>query len=86
MSTLILEAKESIFEGYKGHYLTQDGYTRKRGCPTDFKVKVQGSNRWYRVYQYCISNSGIFFIKQKENPCNVICPYQLNYTLKRGQK
>ena len=45
-------------------YMTYSGYTKKSGVPTNYKVQIKGSKRWYRVYCYCVSNSGTLFIKK----------------------
>lgn len=47
------------------HYMTNGGYTKKSGVPTKYKVQIEGSKRWYRVYSYCVSNSATLFIKKK---------------------
>ena len=41
---------------------TRDGYTTIKGAPTRFKVKVNGSGRWLRVYVLCFSNALSFFV------------------------
>jgi len=64
----ITERKQSPFTGNLWNYLTVDGYTKRSGAPTPLMVKIEGSNRWYRVYQVCFSNVGTNFIKTKENP------------------
>jgi len=68
----ITERKHSPFTGNFRNYLTRDGYTKRSGAPTSLMVKIEGSNRWYRVYQVCFSNSGTDFIKTKENPFLII--------------
>jgi len=68
----ITERKQSPFTGNLWNYLTVDGYTKRSGAPTPLMVKIEGSNRWYRVYQVCFSNSGTNFIKTKENPFLII--------------
>ena len=68
----ITERKQSPFTGNFRNYLTVDGYTKRSGAPTSLMVKIEGSNRWYRVYQVCFSNSGTDFIKTKENPFLII--------------
>ncbi len=64
--------KYSAFRGKIYNYMTVDGYTKKIGAPTNKMVKIEGSNRWYRVMQYCASNSGTLFIKTKDNPFLVV--------------
>ncbi len=68
----ITERKQSPFTGNLWNYLTVDGYTKRSGAPTSLMVKIEGSNRWYRVMQVCFSNSGTNFIKTKENPFLII--------------
>ena len=68
----ILKSKIDCFTGNIFNYLTEDGYTKKSGCPTNFKVQIEGSNKWYRVYNFCISNTGTLFIKTKDNPYLVV--------------
>ena len=64
--------KVSCFNGDYRNYMTSDGYTKKTGCPTNFMVQIEGSNRWYRVMNYSVSNSGTLFIKTKDNSFLVI--------------
>ena len=59
----ILETKTVPFEGNVWNYMSSvDGYTRSKGVPTDYMVRVKGSNRLLRVYNYCTSNSGTLFV------------------------
>lgn len=58
----VVETKTVPFEGNHRNYMTAAGYTKSKGCPTDYKVKVAGSNRLLRVYNYCTSNSGTLFV------------------------
>ena len=64
----IVKSKKDCFTGNIYNYLTADGYTKRAGCPTHFKVQIEGSNKWYRVYNFCISNVSSLFIKTKDNP------------------
>jgi len=68
----ITDSKIVPFTGNINNYMTVAGYTKNCGVPTDYKVQVQGSNRWYRVYNYCVSNSGTLFIKTRESDFTVI--------------
>ena len=68
----ITERKESPFTGNFRNYLTVEGYTKRSGAPTDYMVKIEGSNRWYRVMAFCQSNTVSRFIKTKENPFLII--------------
>ena len=68
----VTNSKLVPFTGDTRSYMTVQGYTKSSGVPTDFKVQVQGSNRWYRVYNYCTSNSGTLFIKTRESKFAVI--------------
>ena len=73
MTTItITDSKLSIFTGNLYNYMTVDGYTKRCGAPTNYKVQIAGSNKWYRVYNYCISNSGTLFIKTKLSNFTVI--------------
>ena len=69
---MITERKQVPFTGNIRDYMTVDGYTKRSGAPTDYKVQIQGSNRWYRVYDYCTSNSGTLFIKTRTSSFTVI--------------
>jgi len=64
--------KISYFNGNYNNYMTVDGYTKRSGCPTNFMVQLAGSNRWYRVMNFCNSNSGTLFVKTKDNPFLVV--------------
>ena len=68
----ITDSKLVPFTGNIHSYYTVGGYTKNCGAPTDFKVQVQGSNRWYRVYAYITSNSGTTFIKTSQSSFTVI--------------
>ena len=68
----IKEVKLDIFKGDHRLYLDSMGYTLRRGSPTDYKVKIEGSNVWRRVFVYCISNSGSLFVKTKEDKFLVV--------------
>ena len=68
----ITDSKLVPFTGNVHNYMTVTGYTKNSGVPTDYKVQVQGSNRWYRVYNYCTSNSGTLFIKTRDSNFAVI--------------
>ena len=64
----VINHKISYFKGNYRNYMTSGGYSKRSGFPTDFMVQLAGSNRWYRVMIYCVSNSGTLFVKTKENP------------------
>ena len=68
----VTNSKVSFFNGNYGNYMTVDGYTKRSGCPTNLMVQLAGSNRWYRVMFYQISNSGTLFVKTKDNPFLVV--------------
>lgn len=68
----VTQSKVSYFNGDTRHYMTADGYTKQSGVPTNFMVKLAGSNRWHRVYNYCVSNSGTLFVKTKNNPFLIV--------------
>jgi hypothetical protein len=68
----VTNTKESPFQGDFRQYMTVDGYTKRSGCPTDYMIQIEGSNRWYRVWTICTSNSGTLFIKTKQNPYLVV--------------
>ena len=74
---IIKEVKEDSFKGDHRAYLDSMGYTLRRGSPTDYKVKLEGSNVWRRVFCYCISNSGTLFVKTKEDSFLVVNQYDL---------
>ena len=71
--------KVSYFNGNYNNYMTVDGYTKRSGCPTNFMVQIEGSNRWYRVMNFCNSNSGTLFIKTKNNNFLVVRPEDAGY-------
>lgn len=68
----VTNTKECRFKGDYRQYMTVDGYTKRSGCPTDYMVQIEGSKRWYRVMNYCTSNSGTLFIKTKQNPFLIV--------------
>lgn len=69
--------KKSPFKGDIRRYLTVHGYTKSSGCPTDYMIQLQGSLRWYRVWNYCTSNSGTLFVKTKDNDFLVVREFDL---------
>lgn len=75
--TKITQSKLSPFTGNIYNYMAVSGYTKRTGAPTDYMVQIQGSNRWYRVYNFCRSNSGTLFIKTKNNSFSVVNDYDL---------
>jgi len=68
----ISESKLDTFKGDRRLYLDSMGYTLRRGSPTDYKVKIEGSNIWRRVFVYCVSNNGTLFVKTKEDKFLVV--------------
>lgn len=70
--TQITQSKLSPFTGNIRNYMAVSGYTKRSGCPTDYMVQIKGSNRWYRVYNFCVSNSGTLFIKTKDNSFSIV--------------
>ncbi len=68
----ITDSKLVPFTGNINNYMTVAGYTKNSGAPTNYKVRISGSNRWYRVYNYCTSNSGTLFIKTRDSNFTVI--------------
>ena len=68
----VTNKKSQPFDGNIYNYLTREGYTKQSGAPTDTMVKIEGSSRWLRVYQYCVSNSGTLFVKTKDNPFLIV--------------
>ena len=56
--------------------LTAEGYTPRSGSPSDWKIKLEGENRWRRVYCWQFSNAGTLFIRVNEQPI-VVRDYQL---------
>ena len=75
----VTNSKVSYFNGNYNNYMTVDGYTKKSGCPTNFMVQIAGSNRWYRVMCYQVSNSGTLFIRTKDNPFLVVNSWDTGY-------
>ena len=73
----ITKSKVSLFDGNIWNYMTACGYTKRSGAPTNYMVQLKGSNRWYRVMNYCISNSGTLFVKTKDNPFLVVRDYDI---------
>ena len=73
----INQSKIMPFTGNIRNYMAVSGYTKRSGCPTDYMVQIQGSNRWYRVYNFCVSNSGTLFIKTKDNSFAIVDDYDL---------
>ena len=64
----IKNSKLSPFTGNIYNYMTRAGYTKRSGAPTNYMIQLEGKgNRWYRVMNYCISNSGTLFVSTKEN-------------------
>ena len=49
----VTNSKVSYFNGNHRNYMTVAGYTKRCGVPTNFMVQLEGSNRWYRVMNYC---------------------------------
>lgn len=77
---MITDIKTVPFTGNTRNYMTVSGYTKNSGVPTDYKVQIEGSNRWYRVYNYCTSNSGTLFVKTRTSSFSVI---QNDWDIKR---
>ena len=73
----VTNRKHSPFTGNFRNYLTADGYTKRCGAPTNKMVKIEGSNRWYRVMQYCVSNGGTYFVKTKDNPFLIVYSWDM---------
>ena len=74
----VTNKKSKPFDGNFHNYLTREGYTKLSGAPTDYMVKIEGSNRWYRVMQICRSNSGTLFVKTKDNPFLIVQSWDLS--------
>lgn len=49
------------------------GYSRMRGSPTDYVVRLQGHKRWMRVYYLTFSNVLSFFLR-KRREVKIIVP------------
>jgi len=73
----IKQSKVVPFNGNIHNYFTSEGYTKRSGAPTDYKVQLEGSNRWLRVYNFCNSNSGTLFVKTKHNDFVIVNSYDL---------
>jgi len=50
----------SAIKGDAPMCLSMTGYGRK--IPTGYRVQIEGSRRWYRVYCHCYSNIGTLYI------------------------
>lgn len=48
--------------------LTADGYTPRAGSPSDWMIRLEGENRWRRVYCWQFSNCGTLFIRVNGQP------------------
>jgi hypothetical protein len=77
----VIESKIARFSGCRNKYMSVHGYTRKGGCPTDYMIRLDGCNRWYRVMNYCTSNSGTLFVKTKECSFLVVKEEDIEYWL-----
>ena len=75
----VTKSKVSYFNGNHWNYMTVTGYTKQSGCPTNFMVQIAGSSRWYRVRCYQVSNSGVLFIKTKDNPFLIVNSWDTGY-------
>lgn len=48
-----------ITEAQRMRGMTRNGYTTRRGCPTDLMVRI--ADRWSRVYWHQTGNMGVYF-------------------------
>ena len=48
--------------------LTAEGYTPLSGSPSDWMIRLEGENRWRRVYCWQFSNCGTLFIRVNGQP------------------
>lgn len=48
-----------ITEAQRMRGMTRNGYTTRRGCPTDLMVRI--ADRWSRVYWHQTGNMGTYF-------------------------
>ena len=62
-------------ESFVARSIGSQGYGRK--IPVRYKVKIKGSNRWYRVYCCIFSNSGTLYVSTKQNDFLVVNEYKL---------
>lgn len=56
--------------------LTADGYSLRSGSPSDWMIRLEGENRWRRVYCWQFSNCGTLFIRVNDQPI-VVRDYEL---------
>ena len=56
--------------------LTADGYSLRSGSPSDWMRRLEGENRWRRVYCWQFSNAGTLFIRVNDQPI-VVRDYEL---------
>ena len=56
--------------------LTAEGYTPRSGSPSDWMIRLEGENRWRRVYCWQFSNAGTLFIRVNGQPI-VVRDYEL---------
>ena len=83
----VTNSKVSYFNGNHRNYMTVCGYTKQSGCPTNFMVQLEGSNRWYRVMCYQISNTSILIFGgfDRQNRTNASFVYNTsNKTIERS--
>ena len=74
----VVKSKVEPFKGDIRNYINRDGYTKKCGTPTNYMVQLEGSKRWYRVRNFCVSNSGTLFVKTKDNNFLVVASWDLD--------
>ena len=48
--------------------MCSDGYTKRRGAPTSWMVRIEGDNIWRRLMCWQFSNAGTLFVRVKGRP------------------
>ena len=71
----VQESVVSYFNGDYRNYSTVHGYAKRCGVPTNFKVQLYGSKRWYRVKSF----NGTLFVATKEDPFLVVHSWDVGY-------
>lgn len=56
--------------------LTAEGCTPRSGSPSDWMIRLEGENRWRRVYCWQFSNAGTLFIRVNDQPI-IVKDYEL---------
>jgi hypothetical protein len=57
------QIEELIVTDVPQYGMTADGYTKRSGAPTGYKIRLAGEKRWRRVMCWCFSNAGTLFVR-----------------------